>query len=127
MRFFLRFFQILGFIDHFFDHIWNIWVFMDFLAFFFIFAFFCGFFFGFFLMFELFWIFGLVLVLFPEYKNIRIFVRKRCCIQIPSDIHSVHYVASKYIRIFVHIHFMIFAHHCTEHIVQNSTIQQNTV
>ena len=30
---------------------------------------------------------------------------------IHSSIHSVHNVASEYIRIFVHVHFWIFAHH----------------
>ena len=34
-----------------------------------------------------------------------------CGIRIYSDIRLVNYVASKYIRIFVRVHFMIFAHH----------------
>ena len=50
-------------------------------------------------------------MLFLEYKYIQIFVLKICSIQIYSDIHSVHNVASQYIRIFVRVHFMIFAHY----------------
>ena len=37
---------------------------------------------------------------------------KLCGIRVYSDIRSVNYVASEYIRIFVRVLFMIFAHHC---------------
>ena len=50
-------------------------------------------------------------MLFPEYEYIRIFVRLICCIRIYWDIHSVHNVACKYIRILISVHFMIFTHH----------------
>ena len=36
-----------------------------------------------------------------------------CFIRIYSDIRLVHSVASEYIRIFVRVHFIIFAHHCS--------------
>ena len=40
-----------------------------------------------------------------------IFACRICSIPIYSDICSVHNVASKYIQVFVRVHFIIFAHH----------------
>ena len=56
-------------------------------------------------------LFVFVFVLIPEYEYIRIFVRKICCIRKYLYIHSVHNVASEYIRIFICVHFLIFPLH----------------
>ena len=47
-----------------------------------------------------------------HFQSMIIFVWLICGIQIYLDIFSLKYVTSKYVWIFVHVHFLIFAYNC---------------